>query len=164
MLSVYIWFVDWFFITQPLSKHNEINIRMFCWYYCLFVCMFGVYHPTRQFFTHMGCHHYRWRAENFDQGSALMTIEQGRFFSEPHLPWHRASVYNGHLRGRVTLTPVAERLAVGLLLRVLRLRSVAVGFRTPREKKGQHLNNQTCLKAIRTRHSHWSILSDANLS
>ena len=32
---------------------------------------------------------------------------------------HTASVYNGHLRGPVTLTPITERLAVELSLPVL---------------------------------------------
>ena len=36
------------------------------------------------------------------------------FFSMPNLLWHEASVYNGHLRGPVTFTPIAERLAVEL--------------------------------------------------
>ena len=36
-----------------------------------------------------------------------------------------------NLRGPVTLTPVAERLAVELLLPVFRLRSVGTGDRTP---------------------------------
>ena len=49
-------------------------------------------------------HHYRWRAANFYLFSALMAIEQWRFFSVPHLLWHGASVYNGHIRGPVTLT------------------------------------------------------------
>ena len=39
------------------------------------------------------------------------------FFSMPHLLSQGASVYNGHLRGPVTFTPVAERLAVELSLR-----------------------------------------------
>ena len=34
----------------------------------------------------------------------------------PHLLRHWASVYNGHLRGLVTLVPFGERLAVELLL------------------------------------------------
>ena len=38
-----------------------------------------------------------------------MAIQQWWFFSVPHLLWHGASVY---LRGPVTLTPIAERLAV----------------------------------------------------
>ena len=55
-----------------------------------------------------------WRAANFDLCSALMTIEQWRFFSVTHLLWHGASDYNGHLQWPVTLTPIAERLAVEL--------------------------------------------------
>ena len=39
-------------------------------------------------------------------------------FSVLHLLWQGASVYNGHLRGPVTLTPVAKRLAVELFLSV----------------------------------------------
>ena len=35
-----------------------------------------------------------------------------------NLLWHGASVYNGHLRGPVTFTPIAERLAVELSLPV----------------------------------------------
>ena len=57
---------------------------------------------------------------NFDLCSALMhmAIEQWGFISVPHLLWHGASVYNGHLRGPMTLTPIAERLAVELSLPV----------------------------------------------
>ena len=57
-----------------------------------------------------------------------MAIEQWRFFSVPHLLWHGASVYNGHLRRPVTLSPYlggpvtlpspAERVAVELSLPV----------------------------------------------
>ena len=48
--------------------------------------------------------------------SALVTIIQWGFCSVPHLLWDRASVYNGHLRDHVTLTHIAERLAVMLSL------------------------------------------------
>ena len=34
---------------------------------------------------------------------------EGNVFSVPHLLCHGASVYNGHLRGPETLTPIAER-------------------------------------------------------
>ena len=34
------------------------------------------------------------------------------FFSVPHLLWHGASIYNGHLRGPETLAPIAKRLTV----------------------------------------------------
>ena len=36
----------------------------------------------------------------------------------PHLLQHGPTLYNGHLRGPVTLAPVAERLAVELSLPV----------------------------------------------
>ena len=66
---------------------------------------------TREFFTHMelspllvkGCKfwpllgihgHWAW---------------QWGFISMPHFLWPRTSVYNDHLRGSVTFTPVAER-------------------------------------------------------
>ena len=48
--------------------------------------------------------------------SALMAIEQLRFFIVPHLLWHEESVYNGHIRGPLTLTPIAERFEVELSL------------------------------------------------
>ena len=46
--------------------------------------------------------------ENFDLCSALMAMCMMRL--QTCLLW--PSVYNGHLRGTVTLTPIAERLAV----------------------------------------------------
>ena len=59
-----------------------------------------------------------------------MVIDQRWFFNFPHLLWHGISVYNGHLRGPVTLTLVAECLPVKLPLPVLRIRSVATRIRT----------------------------------
>ena len=50
-------------------------------------------------------------------GSLRATVHRG-FFSVPHLLWHGISVYNGHLRRAVTLTPVVECLAVELSLPV----------------------------------------------
>ena len=47
----------------------------------------------------------------------------------PHLLWHGTSFYNGHLRGPVTLTPVAELLAVELSLPVLT--KSRLGFERP---------------------------------
>ena len=47
-----------------------------------------------------------------------MAIERWGFFSVPHPLWHWASVYNGHLREPVTLTLIAEHLAVELSLPV----------------------------------------------
>ena len=47
-----------------------------------------------------------------------MAIEQWEFFNEPHLLRNGHTLYNGHLRGPLTPTPVAERLAVELSLPV----------------------------------------------
>ena len=41
-----------------------------------------------------------------------MAIEQWRFFNVPHHLWHGPILYNGHLQGTVTHTPIAKRLAV----------------------------------------------------
>ena len=117
------------FIEQNLKVSEKLNYRkmlayLLCttlsfnpysdWLICLFV---WVFRPAREFFTHMK-HHYQWRAANFDLRSALMTIKQWGFFCVPHLLWHGASVYNGHLRGPVTLTPIAGHLTVELSLPV----------------------------------------------
>ena len=66
---------------------------------------------------------------NFDLWSALMAIEQWGFFSVPHQLSHRASIYNGQLRGHMTLTPIAEPLAVELSLPVFY--DFAAGLWTP---------------------------------
>ena len=95
------------------------------WFY-----LFGVYRPTREFFTH----HYRWRAANSDLCSACMAIEQWGFFSVPHLLWPGASVYNGHFQVPVTLTPNAERLEMERLLHCTcfnDLRLSRLGFEHP---------------------------------
>ena len=92
------------------------SYKIILWCYRLFVCLFvclGFIVPLENF-SLIWRRHWR-RAANFDLCSALMVIEKG-FFSVPHLQWHGAFVYNGHLRGPVTLTPIAERLAVELSL------------------------------------------------
>ena len=53
---------------------------------------------------------------NFLPMLAIMAIEQWVFLSVSHVLWHGASIYNCHIRGLVTLTPFAERLAVELSL------------------------------------------------
>ena len=91
-----------------------------CLFVRLFVCLFVWYRSTREYSLIWRRHHFRWRAENFDLSSALMAIEQWGFFNVPHLIWHGASVYNSHLRGPVTLSPITERLAVELSYLVCR--------------------------------------------
>ena len=80
-------------------------------------------------------HHYRWRAANFD----LCAIEQWGFSRVPHLlyTWHPFIM----VRGPVTLSPIAERVAVKLSLPGFRLRSVAVGIRTPNLPLGGQRSN-----------------------
>ena len=63
-------------------------------------------------------HHCRWRAEKFDLCLAPLVIKQSGFLSLPRLLWHVVSVYIGHLREPVTLTPIAERLSLELSLSV----------------------------------------------
>ena len=86
-----------------------------------FVCLF-VWVQIKNFSLIWRRHHYRCRAANFDLYSALMAIEHWAwgFFGVSHL-WQGAFIYNGRLRGHVTLAPVAERLAVELSPSLLRL-------------------------------------------
>ena len=59
------------------------------------------------FLSHSRIFHSHWditiTGEDFDLCLTLMAIEQWGFLSVPHLLWHRASVYNGHLWGPGTL-------------------------------------------------------------
>ena len=86
----------------------------------LFVCL-GLIVPLENFSLIWRRRHYLWWSANCHLFSALIAIEQWGFFSTPHLLWHRACVYNGHLRGPVTLTPIVER-AVELSLPVFTTR------------------------------------------
>ena len=83
------------------------------------VRLFGVYRFTREFYKHMQMSPLAVKGCIFDLCSALMVIENWGFFSVPHLLWHRPTLYYGYLRGPVTFTPVAKRLAVELSLPVL---------------------------------------------
>ena len=107
---------------------------MFCFVFLKWQCIFACHHYTIPYLKGLGhflfvCfgfivpldevffpliwrrHYYRWRTANCDLCSAIMTIEQWWFFLE-------TSVYSGHILGPVTLTPIAERLAVDLSLPV----------------------------------------------
>ena len=115
------------FLYHLLNERHQLFIMfIFFWFVCV-----GFTIPLENFSLIRRRHHYRRRAANFDLCSALMVIEQWGFFSVSHLLWYGASFYNGHLRGPVTLTPIAERLPVELSLLVLWLRSVADGIWTP---------------------------------
>ena len=73
----------------------------------LFVCLEFIV-PLENFSLIWRRHHCRWKAANFDLCSALMAIEQWGFFNVPHLLRHGPNLYNGHLRGPVTLTSVCR--------------------------------------------------------
>ena len=72
-------------------------------------------------------HHYRWGASNFDLYLAFMAIEQWDIFNVPHLLRHGISVCNNHLRGPVSNTNIAERLASGTITTFFYI----LGIRTP---------------------------------
>ena len=59
------------------------------------------------------------RDDIFGLCPSAKTTEQWGFFSVPQLLWHEESVYNGHIRGPMTLAPISECLAVELSLPVL---------------------------------------------
>ena len=82
------------------------------------ICLFGVYRPTRECFTHMKMSPLPVKGCKFDLCSTLMSIEQWGFLNVPHPLRNGPTVYNGHLRGPVILTPNAERLTVELSLPV----------------------------------------------
>ena len=115
-------------ITRPTAlplKANSYSVSQVC----LFICL-GLFATLGEFLLIWRRHYYRLRAAHVDLCSALMAIVQWVFFNVPYLLWHGASVYNGHFRWPVPLTPITERLAVVLSLPVLRLRCVVVGIRT----------------------------------
>ena len=115
------------FSKSVLVVGKTVNLHKFClyWLTCgafqrqtwrilymhsvwLFVC-FWLYVSDKNFSLIWRIHH-NWLGPSYlDLYSALMTIEQWRFFSMPHLLLHRSSIYNGHLRGPLALTPVVER-------------------------------------------------------
>ena len=96
-------------LNRECSSRTVRNISWFSpffihgFFYCLFVCLEFLV-PLENFSLVWRRHHCQWRAANFDLCSALMAIEQWGFFSLPHLLWHGTTVYNGRLRGPVTLT------------------------------------------------------------
>ena len=80
-------------------------MSILCFYkalFCLFVWFLffflggGGFRPTGEFSTHFET------TTHFDIHSALMAIEQWRFFNVPLLLWHGATIYSAHLRGTHT--------------------------------------------------------------
>mgnify|MGYP003684331051 CR=1 FL=1 len=78
----------------------------------LFVCFLShsrVFHSYGEVLRILTCALHSWPLSS-----------DGSLISVPHLLWHWSSVCNGYLRGPVTLTPIAERLAVELSLPVFK--------------------------------------------
>ena len=67
-------------------------------------CIFHYPWLSRMLLLAMHCNRQLWWPEQSKPAST-------RRHHYRHLLWHVASIYNGHLRGPVTLTPIAERLA-----------------------------------------------------
>ena len=99
-----------------------------------------------------------------DEGLQILTYAR-QFFSVPHLLWHGAFVNNGrHLRGLVTLTPIAERLTVELSLPVF-ITSVcrdwdsntqpsACGSNALNHCAAAAVLNFQCIQSLNTAHAH----------
>ena len=64
-------------------------------YVSLFVCMRGIFRPTREFSPHFETSLLPLKVVNFYLWSELMAIEQWGFFSVSHLLCHGASIHNG---------------------------------------------------------------------
>ena len=124
LLHVSIISIDFFVITnwgwgEWVSKWN--------WAAALFLFVWS-------FSSHLRIFHSYGDFTNACWGLQILTYARHSWsFCVSHLQWHGTSVYNGHLRGPVTLTLVAERLAIesSHILR-LRLMSPAAGIRTPK--------------------------------
>ena len=74
--------------------------------------------PTREVFTRMETSPLSSKGFKFWTMPGTHGHEALRVLSVPHLMWHGSSVYNGHLRGQLTLVPVAELLVGELSLPV----------------------------------------------
>ena len=90
-------------IKIPRSLYYKRNVKDVVFTFDLKSAYYHIYVLLENFSFIRRRYHYRWRAPNFHLYSALMAIEQWGLFSEPHLLWRRASVYNGHLRGTLIL-------------------------------------------------------------
>ena len=113
--------------SQDLAR---LKVKVVCTI-ILFVC-FGIFVQLENCSLKWRHHHYQWRAAHFDLCRALMAIELWQIFSVPNLLWHGTSVYNGHIQGPVTLTPIMPSVwQWSCHCLFLRLKSVTARIRTP---------------------------------
>ena len=110
------------FVQTPMYFYPKQPPNLICSFFeqceIYIVCLFEIFTSQSRIFTHLEISSLLARDANFDLFSALMTVEQWGFYIVLHILWHGSSVYNGHLRGPVTLSLIAERLAVELSLPV----------------------------------------------
>ena len=97
-------------LTGKTTQTTQSRQRFVC-----LVCFETVLGPTREFFTDME----RSTLPMKDCKFWPIIGNHWGFFSVPHLMWDGTSIYNGYLRGPVTLAHVTERVAVDLTLPIL---------------------------------------------
>ena len=133
-----------------IGSISAINSGM--WYsvvilFVLFVCVEFIV-PLENFSLVWRRHHCRWRAVNFDLCLVLMAIEQWGFFNVPHPLRHVPTIYNGHLRRPVTLTPNTSVWQWSCHYLFLRLGSVVTRDWTPISRMRGERSTSTQWKCI----------------
>ena len=117
--------------------------------YVMLICWLGVFLYHKRILHHLETSPLlvHVRPTNFDIYSALMAIGQWGLFNVPHLLRHGPAHQHSHLRGPLTLTPVAERLELELLLPVLS--RLGIEPRTPAlEANALPLRHRGCSKCM----------------
>ena len=109
------------FVEDTCRTSNMIKIAMFVW--------LGFYNLLENFETSRFQVKAGLQILTFARHPWLL-IEQWGLFSMPHLLWVGAFVYNGHIWGPMTLTPVAEVFQWSCHYPFLWLRSVVAGIWT----------------------------------
>ena len=85
-------------VLTDRDENNEYSISP------IMPCLFRAFHRTREC-SLIWDHHYRWRAANSTYAPHLCSMSK-RFLY--HATLTVTSVYNGHLRGPMTFTDIAE--------------------------------------------------------
>ena len=119
-------------------QHQIISYQQFIHCNSIFACLSVVIVPHENFSLNITNE----RLQIFDLCSALLAIGQWGFFKVPRIFWRGASVSNGHLRVPVTLTLIAERLAVTTCLYDLGLSRL--GFEQPTLRLRGQRSNPLC--------------------
>ena len=110
--------VSWVLGDDHYKRMSSVTVDLFAYVY-------GVFRPTREFFTQMETSPLQVKGCKFGPMNGTHGHWAVRFFRVPNPLWHGSSVYNGHFRGPVTLAPTAERLGVEPSLSVFNVAAVA---------------------------------------